>query len=135
MADFTSGFWSAYIAILTALSIAFCLFLLIVNSRKPPATADNTTGHVWDEDLTEYSNPLPRWWMWLFDLTVLFALVYLVLSPGLGGFGGALGWSSQQRFEAEMAEANRQFGPLYEKCPCPRLTGWLAVQFDSCPCR
>jgi cytochrome c oxidase cbb3-type subunit 3 len=53
--------------------------------------------------------------MWLFYITVLFALVYLALFPGLGSFGGALGWSSQQRFETEMAAANRQFGPLYEK--------------------
>jgi cytochrome c oxidase cbb3-type subunit 3 len=116
MADFTGEFWSAAIAIITLVSILGCAVLLFSQSkRRRTAGQVDTTGHVWDEDLTEYSNPLPRWWMWLFYLTVLFALVYLVLFPGLGGFGGALGWSSQQRFEAEMAEANRQFGPLYEK--------------------
>jgi cytochrome c oxidase cbb3-type subunit III len=116
MADFTSEFWSAAIAIITIVSILGCAALLFSQSkrRRTPGQVD-TTGHVWDDDLAEYSNPLPRWWMWLFYLTVVFALVYLVLFPGLGSFGGTLGWSSQQRFEAEMAAANREFGPLYEK--------------------
>ena len=51
MADFVGPFWSIYVAVITAVSIAFCLFLLLANSRKPPQTADNTTGHVWDEDI------------------------------------------------------------------------------------
>ncbi|MDO4232437.1 MAG: cbb3-type cytochrome c oxidase N-terminal domain-containing protein, partial [Lautropia sp.] len=60
MADFTSGFWSWYVIGLTVLSLIFCLFVLIANSRTPPATADNTTGHVWDGDIREANNPLPR---------------------------------------------------------------------------
>ena len=50
----------------------------------------DVTGHVWDENLEEYNNPLPRWWMWLFYITIVFALVYLVLYPGLGSFAGVL---------------------------------------------
>jgi cytochrome c oxidase cbb3-type subunit 3 len=116
MADFTSEFWGAAIAVITIVSILGCAALLFSQSVHRRAAAElDTTGHIWDEDLAEYSNPLPRWWMWLFYLTVAFALVYLVLFPGLGSFGGTLGWSSQQRFEAEMAQAERQFGPLYEK--------------------
>ena len=53
-----------------------------------------TTGHVWDEDLQEWNNPLPMWWTWLFYITVVFGLIYLVLYPGLGSFAGVLGWSS-----------------------------------------
>jgi cytochrome c oxidase cbb3-type subunit 3 len=116
MADFTSGFWSAAIAIITLVSVIGCALLLYSQSTRRGGGGEvDTTGHTWDEDLAEYNNPLPRWWMWLFYITVLFALVYLALFPGLGSFGGALGWSSQQRFETEMAAANRQFGPLYEK--------------------
>jgi cytochrome c oxidase cbb3-type subunit 3 len=116
MADFTSEFWSVAITVITIVSILGCAALLFSQSVRRRAGGEaETTGHIWDEDLAEYSNPLPRWWMWLFYLTVVFALVYLVLFPGLGSFGGTLGWSSQQRFEAEMAQANRQFGPLYEK--------------------
>ena len=116
MADFTSGFWSAAIAIITLVRVIGCALLLYSQSTRRGGGGEvDTTGHTWDEDLAEYNNPLPRWWMWLFYITVLFALVYLALFPGLGSFGGALGWSSQQRFETEMAAANRQFGPLYEK--------------------
>jgi cytochrome c oxidase cbb3-type subunit 3 len=116
MADFTSTFWSVAISIITIVSIIGCALLLFSQStRKRAAGQADTTGHIWDEDLAEYNNPLPRWWMWLFYLTVIFALVYLALFPGLGSFRGVLGWSSQQRFETEMADANRQFGPLYEK--------------------
>ena len=113
MADFTSGFWSAYIAILTALSIAFCLFLLIANSRKQPASADNTTGHVWDEDLREANNPLPRWWIGLFILTIVFGIGYLVYYPGMGAFAGAAGWSSAAAYEKERTALEQASEPIF----------------------
>ncbi|MEW6445282.1 MAG: cytochrome-c oxidase, cbb3-type subunit III [Pseudomonadota bacterium] len=40
-----------------------------------------TTGHVWDGDLREYSNPLPNWWLWTFYATIVFAVVYWILYP------------------------------------------------------
>ncbi|MGM0413093.1 MAG: cytochrome-c oxidase, cbb3-type subunit III [Pseudomonadota bacterium] len=40
-----------------------------------------TTGHAWDGDLQEYNNPLPRWWLWTFYATVIFAVVYWILYP------------------------------------------------------
>jgi len=58
-------------------------------------TIGKTTGHAWDENLEEYNNPLPKWWSWLFYITVVFSLVYLALFPGLGSFKGMLGWCSQ----------------------------------------
>lgn len=70
-----------------------------------PGQAANTTGHVWDGDLSEYNNPLPRWWLWLFLITVVFALGYLVLYPGLGSWRGTLGWTSQQQYEQLHAES------------------------------
>ena len=50
------------------------------------STTEHTTGHVWDEDLREFNNPLPRWWLWLFIITVVFGVVYLALYPGLGTY-------------------------------------------------
>ncbi len=100
MADFTSGFWSGYVAVLTLLGIAGCALLLWMQSRvKIEAKTDEngqveTTGHSWDEGLTELNNPMPRWWMWLFYITIVFGLIYLVLYPGLGSFAGKLGWQS-----------------------------------------
>lgn len=116
MADFTSDFWNLYIAGITLVSIVGCgVFLFAQTKRRAKSEQVGTTGHVWDEDLAEYNNPLPRWWMWLFYLTIVFSLGYLAFYPGLGSFGGAFGWSSQKQFDEEMAKANQQFGPLYDK--------------------
>jgi cytochrome c oxidase cbb3-type subunit III len=76
---------------------------------------DNTTGHVWDEDLRELNNPLPRWWMWLFVMTVVFAAVYLAFYPGLGTHAGTLQWSSQGQFEAEQNKARTALAPVYAR--------------------
>lgn len=43
--------------------------------------AKNTTGHVWDDDLQELTNPLPQWWLWTFYLTIVFSIVYWVMYP------------------------------------------------------
>ena len=88
-----SNFWSVFITVLALANIVGC-FLLIRWTAKPrpgEASADETTGHVWDGDLMEYNKPMPRWWLWLFYLTIIFALGYLVLYPGLGKFQGLLG--------------------------------------------
>ena len=114
MSDFTGNFWSAYVAGITLVGILACLVLLWVTARKKvAATGDNTTGHVWDEDLTEMNNPMPRWWMWLFVLTILFSLLYLVAYPGLGSYPGELGWSTRAEYDAEVERANRELAPLY----------------------
>ena len=78
MSDFIHSGWAFYVAVLTVLSVVACLVLLIIASRRKVMASDNSTGHVWDEDLRELNNPLPRWWMGLFVLTVIFAVVYLV---------------------------------------------------------
>ena len=115
MSEFVSGFWDVYIAVLTVLSIVACAVLLRSQSvRKAPGAAE-TTGHKWDEDLAEYNNPLPRWWSWLFYITVVFSLAYLVLYPGLGSWPGTLGWSQVGQLKEEQALAEKQFGPLYQK--------------------
>jgi cytochrome c oxidase cbb3-type subunit 3 len=115
VSDFDSGFWDVYIAVLTVISIVACAVLLRSQSvRKAPGAAE-TTGHKWDEDLAEYNNPLPRWWSWLFYITVVFSLAYLVLYPGLGSWPGTLGWSQVGQLKEEQALAEKQFGPLYQK--------------------
>ena len=113
--QFTSGFWDVYIAVITVVSIVACAVLLKTQSlRKAPGEAD-TTGHTWDEDLAEYNNPLPRWWSWLFYITIAFGLAYLVLYPGLGSWRGTLGWTEVGQYQRENELAAKQYGPLYEK--------------------
>ena len=116
MSDFASNFWSLYVTVATVVGIVACLLLLIITSRKKvQATADNTTGHVWDGDLTEMNNPMPRWWMWLFVLTIVFAVGYLALYPGLGNFAGQKGWTSAQRYQDEVAQAAKELAPVYAR--------------------
>jgi cytochrome c oxidase cbb3-type subunit 3 len=120
MSDFTSDGWSSYIAIVTLVSIAACGVLLYALGRmrvQRTKTGERveTTGHVWDGDLAEYNNPLPRWWMWLFYATIVFALAYLVLYPGLGKVPGALGWTSAGAYASEVAAFDAKVQPLYAK--------------------
>lgn len=116
MSLFTSGFWDFYIAAITLVSIVACGVLLKVQSvSKTAGTTSGTTGHVWDETLGEYNNPLPRWWMWLFYITIVFAIAYLYFYPGLGSYGGSLGWTQVGQLKEETAHAEKQFGPIYGK--------------------
>ena len=85
MSDFTSNFWSIYVAGITLAGIIACALLLWLTSRKKiESAADNTTGHVWDVDLREMNNPMPRWWMWLFVI-ILIQEVFLQISLILVG--------------------------------------------------
>lgn len=116
MSDFVDGFWSLYVAGITLVSIVACAVLLTMQHKKRPAgQAVDTTGHQWDEDLAEYNNPLPKWWMWLFWITIVFGLVYLALYPGLGTFKGMLGWTSTGQYQAEQAKADATYGPVFKK--------------------
>jgi cytochrome c oxidase cbb3-type subunit 3 len=114
MSDFISHFWSNYVAAASLLSILGCVLLLWLTARKRVApSTDNTTGHVWDEDLREANNPLPMWWIGLFVLTIVFALGYLAIFPGLGSFRGQSDWSSRGEYEAEVAKATQALAPIY----------------------
>ena len=116
MSDFTSNFWSVYVAGITIVSIVACLLLLWMSGKARAMTAsDNTTGHIWDGDLREMNNPLPRWWVGLFILTIAFAAVYLFMYPGLGTNAGSLGWSSHGQYDAEVAKGNKDVEPIYAK--------------------
>jgi cytochrome c oxidase cbb3-type subunit 3 len=121
MADFTNEFWSPYIALLTLLGIFGCGILLWVQSKAAVATDTDqdakarTTGHSWDEGLTELNTPMPRWWMWLFYITIIFGLAYLFLYPGLGAFAGKFGWQSAGEYQQELSKAETEYGPLFDK--------------------
>lgn len=112
MSDFDSGFWSVYISLVTVVSIVACAVFLWSQTVR---TSGDTTGHVWDEDLAEYNNPLPGWWRWLFYITIVFALAYLWIYPGLGNYKGSLDWSSVGQYQVEVKKANETYGPLFDK--------------------
>jgi len=112
--DFVSGFWSLYIIAISVVGILGCaIFLWLQGSVK--FKPGEVTGHVWDETLAEYSNPLPNWWRWMFYITVVFAFVYLALYPGLGNMAGSLGWTARGQYDAEMKAAEAQYGPKFKQ--------------------
>ena len=126
--DALSGFWSGWIIIITLGSIAFAFWLLVANRKtdtQPKADGQvGTTGHGAD-GIEEYDNPLPRWWFFLYIATVIFALTYLVLYPGLGNFKGLLGWTQEGQWEQEVADAEARYAPIFERyqqIPIPELS-------------
>ncbi|MEN8108539.1 MAG: cytochrome-c oxidase, cbb3-type subunit III [Pseudomonadota bacterium] len=114
MADFTSSFWNWYIIIPTVAGIIACFLLIRWLSRGAPVDG-KAMGHVWDEDLEELNNPLPRWWLNMFYITLVFGIGYLVLYPGLGSFKGLLGWTSVGQYQKEVDVADAKYGPLFER--------------------
>jgi cytochrome c oxidase cbb3-type subunit 3 len=119
MSDFFNNGWSNYIALVSLVGIVWCIWLLFSQRKaKVVHTADGAvadTGHVWDDNLRELNNPLPRWWMWMFLLSCIFALIYLVLFPGLGSFPGVVGYSTDGALMSSMTEANDELKPVYAK--------------------
>ncbi|MDD3517749.1 MAG: cytochrome-c oxidase, cbb3-type subunit III [Chromatiales bacterium] len=110
-----SLFWHLWVVVLTLGNIAGIYWLIRWTSkRRPGEVAEGAEmEHVWDGDLRDYNNPLPRWWLWMFYGTIVFALGYLTLFPGLGRFEGWLGWTQENQWEREVQRAEAQYGPIY----------------------
>ncbi len=111
-----SSGWSIFVIVLTLANILACVWLLRWTSKPTHAGekigGGSDTGHTWDTDLREYNNPLPRWWLWVFYITVAFGLIYLALYPGLGTFGGIKGWSQAKQYEEEKATVEARAAEL-----------------------
>ncbi|TFG39826.1 MAG: cytochrome C oxidase Cbb3, partial [Chromatiales bacterium] len=98
------AFWHWYVAAGTILFVVWCIWLIQwAGKQGPQNVADNeVVGHVWDGDLKEWNNPAPRWWLYLYFLTIAWAVGFMIAYPGLGGFKGLLGWSQHGQYEEEM---------------------------------
>ena len=119
------AFWHAYIAIITLAFIVWCGWLVSWSAKQGPKDAkdDDLVGHKWDGDLEEWNNPAPKWWLYLYFITIFWGLGFLVAYPGLGNFKGMLGWTSTGQYEAEMAAAAEKYEPIYES--------FAAMDFDE----
>jgi cytochrome c oxidase cbb3-type subunit III len=104
-----SSAWHWFIVIGTIGSLMFFAALLFSNRKT---SNEGTTGHVYD-GIEEYDNPLPMWWVWMFALSIVFAIGYLIYYPGLGRFGGVSGWTSDSEVEAAQQAHEARFAPLY----------------------
>ncbi len=117
MSDFISGFWGYYVATVVLAGIAWCLWLIFSQRKwlKPTAGKVQDTGHVWDGDLREMNNPVPRWWTMMYVIMCLFGLGYLVLYPGLGAFQGSLGYSSALEVKQDQTAQDAAVKPIYAR--------------------
>jgi cytochrome c oxidase cbb3-type subunit 3 len=117
MSDFTSSFWPMFITVISVGGVIGCALLLWLTSKIKASSpnGDNTNGHVWDETLREMNNPLPRWWVWMFIITIVFSLFYFAAYPAIGTYAGKLGWTQVKQYEQEMEAANKTIAPLYAK--------------------
>ena len=110
-----SDFWSYYIIAIVVLNLVGCAALLFYNRKmSPEEAARDTTGHDFD-GIVEKNTPLPRWWLWLFIITLVFSVIYLALYPGMGKYPGMLGWTSAGQWKEEVDYAKRQSAPLFEQ--------------------
>jgi cytochrome c oxidase cbb3-type subunit III len=116
-----STFWHWWVVILTLANIAGIYWLIRWTGKKRPGEVaeGSETGHTWD-GLSEFNNPLPRWWLYMFYFTIAFSLIYLVLYPGLGRFAGMLGWHSgnmlnveESQYTREMQRAEERYQPIF----------------------
>ena len=117
-------FWHWFVAAGTIVFIIWCALLIGWTTRQGPQNVkdDETVGHKWDGDLQELNNPAPKWWLYLYFITIVWAVGYLV-AFGLGDWEGALGWSQQGQYESEMQDAAARYEPIYEK--------FAAMQFEE----
>jgi len=111
-----SNAWSWWVILIVAINIFGSAWLLWWTGKRragdPPADA---TSHHWDGDLTEYNKPLPRWWINLFYLTIIFSIGYIAWYGGLGGFAGFGNWSSKGEQARDKASADAQLEETFAR--------------------
>lgn len=115
-----TSFWSWYVIFLTTVTIIGLIWLVLSTAKGQRSDlTEETMDHSWD-GIQEYDNPLPRWWFLLYMGTVVFAIGYLILYPGMGNYKGILpgydgGWTSAKQWEREVAKADEKYGPIFAK--------------------
>ena len=127
-----TSFWSWYVTLLTSATLVALTWLIFATRRgQRQESTEETVGHAFD-GIEEYDNPLPKWWFMLFVGTLIFAVGYLVMYPGMGnwkgifpGYGevvegkpfanGESGWTGVHQWEKEMDRADKEYGPIFAK--------------------
>ncbi|QZD89244.1 cytochrome-c oxidase, cbb3-type subunit III [Qipengyuania aurantiaca] len=99
----------------------------MANKRIDEPTGTRTVGHEWD-GIEELDTPLPRWWLWTFYLTVVFAIGYVIAYPAWPMIDkatqGVLGWTSRGQLAKEMTAADQARATMREqlaRTPIERL--------------
>lgn len=118
-----STFWSLWIIVLTVTCLVLVTWVLFANRKVAVSDEDEpenkTTGHVYD-GIEEFDNPLPKWWFQMFVATIIFAVGYLIMYPGLGAWKGwhplyEDGWTSHKQLEKQQEKAAETFAETFGK--------------------
>jgi len=119
------AFWHWFVAAGTIAFVIWCVWLISWAGKQGPSNVgdDEVVGHKWDGDLEEWNNPAPKWWLYLYFITIAWAVGYMIAYPGLGSWDGLLGWSQQGQYEEEMQMAAARYEPIYEE--------FAAMDFDA----
>ena len=110
MAELPGGFWSGWVLALTLGSLSglvWMVFSLYFGAGRD----EQERSPVWDGNLREGEHPAPLWWFWLIFASLVISVVYLMLYPGLGAFGGALEWSQGGELRERQNRYAAEFGP------------------------
>lgn len=100
-------FWTIWISVITIGTIIGCYWLLQWTlANKTGVEEGESMGHEFD-GIEEINNQLPRWWVILFYLTMVWGILYLIAYPGLGGYKGLLGWESSNQGVLSLEESNQ----------------------------
>jgi cytochrome c oxidase cbb3-type subunit 3 len=120
-----TAFWSWFVAAGTILFVIWCVWLIGWSAKQGPQNKsdEELVGHKWDGDLEEWNNPAPKWWLYLYFITIAWAVGYMIVYPGIGAFDGVAGWTSEGQYEAEMQRAEERYAPIYTK--------FAAMEFEA----
>jgi len=112
-----AAFWAWFVAAGTIAFVIWCVWLIRWAGKQGPQNKEDEdlVGHKWDGDLEEWNNPAPKWWLYLYFITIAWGVVYLISYPGLGITEGLLNWSQQGQYEQEMQAAEARYAPIYER--------------------
>ena len=109
-----ASFWSYWIIILTTVTIVGITWILFANRKREHQSTDKTTGHVYD-GIEELDNPLPAWWFYMFVITIVWGIGYLIVYPGMGNFAGAIGWTQVGQYDKEVAAAEEKYRDMRDR--------------------
>ena len=120
MAELPGEFWGGWVLALTLASLAGLTWLIFSLYFGGGQDAEEPSP-VWDGNLREGEHPAPLWWFWLILVSLVISVVYLMLYPGLGAFGGALDWSQGGELRERLERYETEFGPARRRVSTAEL--------------
>ena len=127
MPSMPAEFWNGWIIVITLVSLAAMVWLVLSIYFSKDAN-HKEDGPVWDSNLREGAHAPPLWWFWLILGSTIFSLIYLILYPGLGLRPGVLDWDQGSQAIHSYAEFEARYQPVRDEIAA---MGLLELQNDT----